>query len=123
MARRKAICSPFAGCPHRPISFYFDGVSDGTKRLDIFGKLLADPQHGSMEIAVETIRGEAHPGQVGYQSARWFRSRLRMKPDEIVEVALPADEKNGAFAKRAFSIRIRAEQVAESPADRLAAKQ
>ena len=99
------------GLPHRPISFYFDGVSDGTKRLDIFGTLVADPQQGSLEIAVETVRGEAHPGQNGYQSARWFRSKLRMKPDEIVEVALPADEKTGAFAKRAFSIRIRAKQI------------
>jgi hypothetical protein len=99
------------GLPHRPISFYFDGVFDGTARLDIFGKLVGDPQQGSIDIALETIRGEAHPGQPGYQSARWFRSTLRMKPDEIVEVALPSDEKTAAFAKRVFSIRIRAKQI------------
>jgi hypothetical protein len=99
------------GLPHRPISFYFDSVSDGTKRLDIFGKLVADPQQGSMEIALETIRGEAHPGQHGYQSARWFRSTLRMKPDEIVEIALPQPDEKAAFANRVFSIRIRTKQI------------
>jgi hypothetical protein len=99
------------GLPHRPISFYFDSVSNGTKRLDIFGKLVADPQQGSMEIALETVGAEAHPGQHGYQSARWFRSTLRMKPDEIVEVALPSGEKTVAFGNRVFSIRIRTKQI------------
>lgn len=99
------------GLPHRLIPFYFDGVSHGTKRLDIFGKLVADPEQDSMEIVLETIRAEAHPGQHGYQSARWFRSTLRMKPEEIVEVALPPDEKTGAFANRVFSIRIRTKQI------------
>ena len=99
------------GLPHRPISFYFDSVSNGTKRLDIFGKLMADPQQGSMEIALETVGAEAHPGQHGYQSARWFRSTLRMKPDEIVEVALPSGETTVAFGNRVFSIRIRTKQI------------
>jgi hypothetical protein len=100
------------GLPHRPLPFYFDSVPDGTKRFDIFGKLIADPQPGGMEINLETIRGGADPGQDGYQSARWFRSTLRVKPDEIVEVALPQpDEKAGAFANRVFSIRIRAMQI------------
>jgi hypothetical protein len=100
------------GLPHRQISFYFDSIPDGTKRFDIFGKLVADPQQGGMEIVLETIRGKADPGQDGYQSAGWFRSTLHMKPDEIVEVALPQpDEKAGAFANRVFSIRIRARQI------------
>jgi hypothetical protein len=99
------------GLPHRPISFYFDSVSNGTKRLDIFGKLVADPQQGSMEVALETIGAGADPGQDGYQSARWFRSTLRMKPDEIVEVALPSGEKTVAFGNRVFSIRIRTKQI------------
>ena len=98
------------GLPHRPIPFYFDGVADGQKRLDIFGKLVADPQRGSMDVAVETIRGQADPGQDGYQSANWFKSTVHLKPDEIVEVALP-EEKTGAFANRVFSIRIRAKQI------------
>jgi hypothetical protein len=100
------------GLPRRQISFYFDSIPDGTKRFDIFGTLVADPQQGGMEITVETIRGGADPGQDGYQSARWFKSTLHMKPDEIVEVALPQpDETAGAFANRVFSIRIRAKRI------------
>lgn len=99
------------GLPHRPIPYYFDGMPDGTKRLDIFGKLVAAPQQDSVEISLETIRAQAHPGQRGYQSARWFRSTLHMQPDEIVEVALPADEKTAASSNRAFSIRLRAKQI------------
>ncbi len=100
------------GLPHRPIPFYFDGLPDGTKRVDIFGKLVADPQRGSMEIALEALRAQADPGQEGYQSARWFRSTVHMKPDEIVEVALSQPtEKTGTFANRVFSIRIRAKQI------------
>ena len=65
-----------------------------------------------MEITLETIRAGAHPGQDGYQSAQWFRSTLHMKPNEIVDVALPqADEKAGALVNRVFSIRIQANQI------------
>ena len=42
----------------------------------------------------------------------WFRSTLQLKPDEIVEVALPqSDDQTGVFAKRVFSIRIRAKVI------------
>jgi hypothetical protein len=100
------------GLPHRPVPFYFDSVPDGTKRLDIFGKLVANPEQGGIEIILETIRAGADPGQDGYQSTRWFRSTLHMKPNEIVDVALPKpDEKAGAFANRVFSIRIQAKQI------------
>jgi len=100
------------GLPHRPLPFYFDGVTDGTKRLDIFGKLVADPVQGGIEMTVESVRAGADPGQEGYQSAQWFRSTVQMKPNEIVEVKLPKpDENTGAFANRVFSIRIRARQI------------
>jgi hypothetical protein len=100
------------GLPHRPLPFYFDGVTDGTKRLDIFGKLVADPGQGGIEMTVESIRAGADPGQDGYQSAQWFRSKVQMKPNEIVEVALPKlDDKASAFANRVFSIRIQTRQI------------
>jgi hypothetical protein len=100
------------GLPHRPSAFYFDGVLEGTRRLDIFGTLVARPQQGNMEVTLEAIRAQADPGQEGYQSARWFKSTLHLKPDEIVEVALPqADQKTGAFASRVFAIRLRATQI------------
>ena len=100
------------GLPHRPIPFYFDSVPDGSKRVDIFGKLVADPGQGGIEMTLETIRGGADPGQDGYQSARWFRSTVHLKPNEIVDVALPpSDQKTGASATRVFSIRIQAKQI------------
>jgi hypothetical protein len=100
------------GLPHRPVAFYFDSLPDGARRIDIFGKLVADPEQGGLEISLETIRAGADPGQDGYQSARWFRSTLHVKPNEVVDVALPKpDEKAGAFDNRVFSIRIQAKQI------------
>lgn len=99
------------GLPHRPIAFYFDGVADGTRRVDIFGRLVGDPGQGAMEMTVETVRARADPGQEGYQSARWFRSTLHVKPNEIVDVALPSDDKAGGLVNRVFSIRIQAKQI------------
>jgi hypothetical protein len=99
------------GLPNRPIPFYFDGVPDSGKRFDIFGKVVADPQQGRMEMDVEAIRAETAAGESGYYAARWFRSTLQSKPDETVEVALPSDDKTGPLAKRVFSIRLRAKQL------------
>ena len=99
------------GLPHRPIAFYFDGVSDGGKRYDFFGKLLVDPQQGRMEIEVEAIRGAAATGEHGYQAARWFKSTIQLKADEIVEVALPPDDKTDPLANRVFAIRLRTKQL------------
>lgn len=100
------------GVPHRPIPFYFDSVPDGTKRLDFFGTLVADPENGGMEITLETIRAGADPDRDGYQSTNLYRSTLHMKPDEIVEVALRSrDQKAVASASRIFSLRIQAKQI------------
>ena len=99
------------GLPNRPINFYFDGVADSGKRFDIFGKLIADPRQGTMEMAVEAVRAETAAGESGYYGARWFRSTLQLKPDETVEVALPSDQKTGPLANRVFAIRLRAKQL------------
>jgi hypothetical protein len=100
------------GLPFRPVPFYFDGVSDGVKRLDILGKFTADPEQGGLHITLETIRARADSGETGYQSVQWFQSALRLKPDETVEVALPPiEDSSGTFSKRVFSIRIRAKQL------------
>jgi len=100
------------GLPHRQIPFYFDGMPSAAKRVDVFGHFVADPEQGGLEIALQTISAGADPGKDGYQSERWFKSTVHMKPGEIVEVALPQmDEKGGAFANRVFSLRIRARQI------------
>jgi hypothetical protein len=100
------------GLPHREMPFYFDGIADGDKRLDIFGELIADPEQGSIQVALETVAAQAHPGQSGYQSARWFRSTLNVKPNEIVDVALTREgDKPPTSDGRVFSIRIQAKQI------------
>ena len=101
------------GVPNRAIPFYFDTATDGTKRLDIFGKLLAEPVQGGVDVNLEAIRGVPNRDQEdGYQSALWFRSTVHMNPGEIVEVVLPPpDDKNMALADRKFSIRIRSKQI------------
>lgn len=110
------------GLPHRAIAFYFDSKpfeepvegqkSDGTKRLDFFGTLVVHPAPGSFGLTLETVKARADEGQKGYQAAEWFRSVVQMKPNEIVEVALPQrDEKGGASPSGVFSIRIQAKQL------------
>lgn len=100
------------GVPNRAIPFYFDSVADGTKRIDFFGKLVADPEQGTIEIALETVRGVANPTPNGYQAAQWFRSTVQMKPNEIVDVALKQPGEDAAApGARVFSIRIQAKQI------------
>jgi hypothetical protein len=62
-------------------------------------------------LVSHTLPAERGPMASLAISQRWFRSTLRMKPDEIVEVALPSGEKAGAFGNRVFSIRIRTKQI------------
>ncbi len=101
------------GLPYRAMPFYFDSIPGGAERFDIFGRLIADLAEGGIEINLETIRAGADSGsKSGYQSARWFRSTVRVKPDEIIEVALPqVDSASGTLAGRMFSLRIRAKQI------------
>jgi hypothetical protein len=100
------------GVPNRAIPFYFDSIADGTKRIDFFGKLVADPEQGTVEVALETVRGVADTSPQRYQAARWFRSTVQIKPNEIVEVALrqPGDVA-AAPGARVFSLRIQAKQI------------
>jgi hypothetical protein len=98
---------------NRAIPFHFDSVVDGAKRLDIFGKLVADPVQGGFEVSVEAIRAVANPEpEWGYQAARWFQSTLHMKANEVVDVALPPQDDPGkTLNDRAFSIRIKPRQI------------
>ena len=100
------------GLPHRPIRFYFDSIADGDERLDVFGELIADPEQGSIRVALEAAAAQAHPGQSGYQSVNWFRSALSIKPSETVEVALRREGDKAATSDgRTFSIRIQAKAL------------
>ena len=100
------------GLPHRAMPFYFDSIADGDRRLDVFGSVIADLEHGSIRVGLEAAAAQAHPGQSGYQSASWFRSTLHIKPSEIVEVALTRDGARTVTSDgRTFSIRILAKQI------------
>jgi len=108
-SQSQSIRGPF----NRAIPFYFDSVIDGEKRLDIFGKVVADPVEGGIEMSLEAIRAVPNRDQErGYQSARWFRSTVQLKMNEVIDVALPPpDNKGDAFGARAFSIRIKPRQI------------
>ena len=99
------------GIPHQEVPFYFDSISDGMSRFDFFGRLIAELKDGGIEIDVEATRARPDAGQKGYQSARFFRSTIHVKPGEIVEVALTPRVKDQELANRVFSLRIRAKQI------------
>lgn len=98
---------------NRPIPFYFDSIVDGTQRLDFFGKLVADPIEGGFAIKLEAIRAAPNPDREwGYRSVRWFRSTLQLKPNEVVDIALPPlESKDAPFTDRTYSIRIKPRQI------------
>jgi hypothetical protein len=98
--------------PHRSVPFYFDSISDGASRFDIFGSLVAELEQGGIAISVEATRGRADPGQKGYQAARHFRSTIHVKPGEIVEVALTTPSNQPVEpSNRQLSLRIRARHI------------
>ena len=100
------------GLPYRAIPFYFDGIDDGDRRLDVFGSLTADLEQGSIRVGLEAAAAQAHPGQSGYQSVSWFRSTLTIKPNETVEVGLTREgDKPATSDGRKFSIRIQAKHI------------
>lgn len=99
------------GILHHDIPFYFDAVSSGAERFDFFGHLSGELEDGGLEIAVEVARARPIGDKwAGYQSVRWFRSTIHVKPNETVEVALKAQD-TGELAGRVFALRIRAKQV------------
>jgi hypothetical protein len=83
--------------------------------IDIFGKLVAEPVDGGIDVNVEALRGVPDRGQNdsgGYQAMYWFRSTLHLKPNEVVDVALPKpDGYKGPLADRTLSIRIKSRQI------------
>jgi hypothetical protein len=103
------------GRPHQEIPFHFDRVSDGKNSFDFSGHITADVETGSIEIDLETIRAvpDAPATRDAYQAARWFRSTVRVTPNETVEVALTEADPSSkrSPAGRIFSLRIRARQL------------
>jgi hypothetical protein len=100
------------GLPARPLQFFFDSVVDGDVTLDIFGTVVSRPESDALAIAIET-RSRWTPSVVRHHGPqRFFDSKLHVKPSETVDLRLPLlGDQAGPFAKREFSIRIRARQL------------
>jgi hypothetical protein len=98
------------GLPNRPLQYFFDTVTDGNAAIEVYGTLTARPGSGAIAVTVETR--SRWGGSSKAQPPRFVKSTLDVKPSETVEIRLPtfADDA-GAFARRAFSIRIRARQL------------
>jgi hypothetical protein len=101
------------GMPYRPLSFYFDSLTAGSASLDVYGDLAARPERGEMAVSLETrVRWPRKSGSAFVGPQRSVKSEIQVKPDETVEIRLPVlTDDAGAFAKRSFSIRIRARQL------------
>ena len=102
------------GLPNRPFRFYFDRIAAGNVSLDIYGVLVARLESGAMAVSIETrCRWEdSSPSSNISGPQRSVESVVQVKPTETVDVRLPAlGDEAGPFAKREFSIRIRARQL------------
>jgi hypothetical protein len=100
------------GLPNRPFRFYFDRLADGKVTLDIYGILVAHLESGAIAVSVET-RCRWAPGDANVSGPQQsVTSDVQVRPDETVEIRLPLlGEAAGPFARRAYSIRIRARQL------------
>jgi hypothetical protein len=100
------------GLPYRPVRFDFDRIADGNSTLDMFGTLTTKPSADGMTLSVET-RSRWTPEKRNIAGPqRFLNSEVQVKPAEAVDIRLPLlGVDAGPFAKRAFSIRIRARQI------------
>jgi hypothetical protein len=100
------------GLPNRPFQFYFDSIVDGNVTLDIYGTLISRLERSVIAISVETRSRWAPEPRNFSGPQRSVRSDIQVKPVETVEIRLPVlGDEAGPFAKRAYSIRIRARQL------------
>jgi hypothetical protein len=104
------------GLPHRKIPFFFDAITENAVSLDIHGFVVARPEPDAISIELET-NSRWGPAAFDWQKdeyvpLRRIESRLRVKPGETVEVALPQLESSAApFTARKYAIRIRVRQL------------
>lgn len=97
---------------HEPQQFYFEDLTDANVRLDIFGELVARPKPDHIEIELTTRRRFTN-ATGGVQRPAEISSILRVKPDDVAAIELPAltDKASGAFRGRAISLRVRSRQI------------
>jgi hypothetical protein len=97
--------------PNRAFSFYFDSITDGGVPLDIFGTVSAWPDPAGIAAFVDTrARWPRGPNSRFAGPQQFVESEVKLTPSETVEIKLPAMGE-GPYAKREFSIRIRARRL------------
>ena len=102
--------------PHRQVPFYFDAITENNLSLEVLGHVAASPEAAAIAVALQT-RTFWGPSAFDWRDGkraptRYVDSSLRLKPGEIVELALPRLEGSaGPFAARSYVIRIRARQL------------
>jgi len=101
------------GLPHKPVAFYFDSITEGTGSLDILGRVVARPGGGTLELSLQVrSRWGDTARRDGEWPTQWVETRVDVRPDEVVQVALPKlGDAGGPFANRLFSLRVRARQL------------
>jgi hypothetical protein len=84
----------------------------GAFTLDIFGTFVPRLESGVIAVSIET-RSRWAPGSPNVSGPqRSVTSNIRGKPAEPVEIRLPMlGDDAGPFARRVYSIRIRARQL------------
>jgi hypothetical protein len=100
------------GLYHRPISFYFDSITEGAMVLDIFGEVTVAPADRTSDVKIMTRSRIFDPHQPpGRPFPRETTATIRIGPNEVVSVQLPQVADASAFASRALSLRIRVRQL------------
>jgi hypothetical protein len=100
--------------PNRSSAFYFDRMVDGKVPLDIYGTFTLRLETNAIAFSFDTRcrwgNPDDSPGFMGPQ--RSVQAEVKVKPEEVVEIRLPVlGSDAGPYAKREFSIRIRARQL------------
>ena len=99
------------GLYHRPISFYFESITEGAIVLDVFGEVTAAPAARTSDVQIKVRSRIFAPNQSpDVYSTRQTTATVRITPDEVVSVELP-QLAGSAFASRALSLRMRVRQV------------
>ena len=102
------------GLPNHATPFFFDRIVEANVPVDVYGTITPRLDNGTIAVAIEVRSRWGNPGdKPGFAGPqRSVKSEVQLKPAEIVDVQLPAfDNDAGPFARRQFSLRIRARQL------------
>ena len=102
------------GLPNHATPLFFDRIVEANVPVDVYGTITPRLDNGTIAVAIDVRSRWGNPGdKPGFAGPqRSVKSEVQLKPAEIVDVQLPAfDNDAGPFARRQFSLRIRARQL------------